>query len=69
ASNLTTSFFITIAIAEASLLIGFVFTVVSNGTRPFLVGLGMFAVALAVILLSFGQIEVETDGTPGSLIR
>jgi len=65
----TTSFFITIAVAEAAMLAGFAFTIVSHGSRPFFAGLAFFAVSLAIMLISLGQIELTSDGAPADLIR
>lgn len=65
----TTSFFLTIAVAELSMLTGFVFTILSHGARPFYVGLAFFAVALTIMLISLNQIEVLADGEPMDLIR
>ena len=69
AESVTTSFFITMAVAESPFLAGFVFTIVSHGVRPFFVGLVLFAVALAIMLVSLGRIDVEADGTPVDVIR
>ena len=65
----TTSFFVTIAIAESGMLAGFVLTFVSQGGRPFFVGLGLFAIALTIVLVSLSQVEIEADGTSAELIR
>lgn len=69
AASLTTSFFVTIAIAESGMLAGFVLTFVSQGGRPFFVGLGLFAIALTIVLVSLSQVEIEADGTSAELIR
>jgi hypothetical protein len=69
AARLTTSYFITLAIAEAPLLAGFVFTVVARDVAPFWVGAGSFAVSLIVILAALSMVELQADDSPTRLTR
>lgn len=68
-SRLTSSYFITLALAEAPLLAGFVFTVVARDRTPFWIGAAVFAVALVILLTALPFIEVRSDGSPTGLVR
>jgi F0F1-type ATP synthase membrane subunit c/vacuolar-type H+-ATPase subunit K len=69
AARLTTSYFITLALAETPLLAGFVFALVARDALPFWIGAGSFVVSLIVILTALGLVELEGDGSPTRLIR
>ncbi len=68
-ARLTTSYFITLALAEAPLLAGFVFTIVARDATPFWIGAGSFTIALIVMLTALGMVELQSDGSPTGLIR
>lgn len=69
AARLTTSYFITLALAEAPLLAGFVFAVVARDAVPFWIGAGSFAISLVIILTALAMVELQSDGSPTRLIR
>ncbi|MDJ0959659.1 MAG: hypothetical protein QNJ88_03300 [Acidimicrobiia bacterium] len=69
AARLTTSYFLTLALAETPLLAGFVFAVVARDATSFWIGAGAFSVSLFVILTALTLVEVQGDGSPTRLIR
>jgi hypothetical protein len=68
-AKVTTSFFGIMALAESSMLAGFVFTMISHGGRPFMVGLASFAAALMIMLVSLNHIELASDGSATEMVR
>jgi hypothetical protein len=62
-------FFITLAFAEAPLLVGFVFTILGRDPLPFLAGTGFFTVSLALLLTGLDQIELTADGSTSGIVR
>lgn len=69
AARLTTSYFLTLALAETPLLAGFVFAIVARDAASFWVGAGSFSISLILILTALGFVEIQGDGTPTRLIR
>ena len=63
--RLSTTFFLTLAVAEAGMLVGFTFTFVSHVVAPFLAGAGLFSVALVTMLSALSMVEVAAADTTG----
>jgi hypothetical protein len=63
--RLSTTFFLTLAVAEAAMLVGFTFTFISHVAAPFLVGAGSFTLALVTMLSSLGQVELAAPEAMG----
>lgn len=69
AGRLTTTYFVTLALTEAPLLAGFVFTVVARDQLPFWIGAASFSASLVVVVTALSLIELQSDGSPTGLIR
>lgn len=57
--RLRTSWFLVVAIAEAGMLVGFVFALLSRSLVPFIVGGTIFAIGLLLVTGATGEVELE----------
>ena len=57
--KLLSSFLVTVAIAEAGVLVGIVFAVVGQTLIPFWLGAGIFVTALAVMVTAIPLVEID----------
>lgn len=63
--RLRSSWFVVVAVAEIGMILGLVFAMLSRSLAPFVVGAGIFAVALFIVTSAIGDVQVESD-TPSS---
>jgi F0F1-type ATP synthase membrane subunit c/vacuolar-type H+-ATPase subunit K len=69
AGGLTTSYFVTLALAESGMLAGLVFSIGARSVTPFVVGAAIFVVSLTLILTALNRVEVGSDDWTTGIVR
>jgi hypothetical protein len=59
--RLTTSYFVTLAVAESGMLAGLVFSIVARSASPFALGAAIFLLSLVLVLTALSRVEISAD--------